>query len=474
MRRSFLAYQGSSLLSDLGNSLTAVVLPLLVLQTTGSVLSAGWLALATGLPQFVAAAAGGVALDRLNRRSVAVVGDLASAASIGGLALVHATSGLNLTWFIVFGCLSAVGDMPAMTAREAMAPRLAEHSGVAIERVVAVRSGLSSAAIMVGPAVACLMIGWGIQNAALWTTAGLSALAALLGWTLPRTVGRVGADGASGSGTSQGGAVSPTSPSIATGGQPADLHPWRELADGVRHLFKDQPLVRLVSLTSLVMACAVAITQGLALPYLLLEAGKPGRVGVTLALMAVGVAIGAAVYGTAARRWRARGFGLLGGALFVAGVWLLAVLPDFGWLLGAMTAMGAGAGLLGSVFATVSVVSPDPALRGRVLGNQAALMLGFAPLATLMAAFGINQLGLPETLGSLAVIVTVTMVLTVTARSWRLAPPPSGTSPGEATLDEVKSDEAAPERAVPDGAALDGPGRSGRRRLDPAERTESD
>ncbi|MDR1432052.1 MAG: MFS transporter [Propionibacteriaceae bacterium] len=404
MNRSLLAYQGSSVLSDLGNSLTAVVLPLLVLQTTGSVLSAGWLALATGLPQFLAAVSGGVALDRLNRRTVAIAGDLASAASIAGLALVHATQGLNLHWFIIFGCLSAVGDMPAMTARAAMAPSLAEATRMPIERIIAIRSGLSSAAIMAGPMLGAALIGWGAQNVALWITATTSTLAACAGFALPASVGMV-----------------------SDADHPAEAvrrswRPLREFAAGVRHLAVDLPLVRLVTLVGVVLACAIGIVQGLALPYLLLLTGHPGRTGITLACLALGVAVGAGCYAGAHRRLRPRAFAAIGGAAAAAGLWLLATLPVFGLLLAAMAVIGAGMGLLSSVDATVSVTSPDPELRGRVLGNQNALTLGLAPFATLGAALGIEQLGLGNMLAALAAIVTAAIAFMAASRSWRLAP----------------------------------------------------
>jgi MFS family permease len=452
MSKSFIAYQGSSLLSVLGNTLTAVVLPLLVLQTTGSVLGAGWLALATGLPQFAAAALGGVALDRLNRRAVAVAGDLASAAAIGGLALIHATSGLNMTWFIVFGCLSAVGDVPAMTAREAMAPRLAAECRIPVERVVAVQSGLASAAFVAGPVIAGAMVGWGAQNAALWITAAMSTLAACAGLAVPRSVGRVGRDagpaatapvatapvatalgatapGSAAPGTTAPGGAAPgtTVPGGVAPGPAAPrsrVRPVREFAAGVRHLLVDLPLVRLATLVTLVMACTVGIVQGLAVPYMMLQAGHPGRNGVTLALFAAGVGVGAGVFAAAHRAVKPRALALAGGACAAGGAWLLALAPGFGVMLAAAGVIGAGSGMLSALFTTISVTAPAPELQGRVLGNQNALLLGAAPFAALAAAFAIERWSVAGMLVALAAVVTCTMAWAVASRSWRLAPSP--------------------------------------------------
>ncbi|MDR0366127.1 MAG: MFS transporter [Bifidobacteriaceae bacterium] len=418
MSRSFLAYQGSSLLSDLGNSLTMVVLPVLVLQTTGSVVSAGWVAMATGLPQFLAAIGAGVMLDRVNRRTVAIAGDLASAGSIAGLALIHATVGLNVGWFIVFGCLSAIGDVPAMAARETMAPGVSELARVDVAKTVAVRSGLTSMAVMAGPALAGAMIGWGIGGAALWITATTSAVAAGLGLLIPRVAGQ----------------IAPSRLADAERRRAAKVNPlaliWREFLDGLRHLGFELPLVRLASLISVVLVCATAVIQGLAVPFLLISAGQPSRTGITVSVLALGTGLGAGIYGLGHRHLRPRLFGIIGSVGAVAGAWTLASLPPFWLLLVGSGVLGVGGGLLGALFGTLSVTSPDPAMRGRVLGNQTGLVLGIAPFAVLGAGFAIDGLGLGETLGLLAALVTICLIFTVLSRSWRFAPPPAGLQGG--------------------------------------------
>ena len=81
------AYLSSYLLSLLGNSIAAIALPLILLQTTGSVLGAGALAAATAVPALLAGLLMGVVIDRINRRTASVVTDLISAASMAALPL---------------------------------------------------------------------------------------------------------------------------------------------------------------------------------------------------------------------------------------------------------------------------------------------------------------------------------------------------------------------------------------------------
>src|SRR5690348_9054757 len=116
------AYLASYLLSLLGNSIAGVALPLIVLQVTGSVLGAGTVAAATAIPAVLAGLLMGVVIDRINRRTSSVVTDLISGASIAALPLIDVVSGLNLGWFILFGVLGSLGDVPGMTAREALLP----------------------------------------------------------------------------------------------------------------------------------------------------------------------------------------------------------------------------------------------------------------------------------------------------------------------------------------------------------------
>ena len=72
MNHVALAYLGSYGLSVLGNSVAAVVLPLVVLQT-GSALDAGIVAAATAVPAVLAGLFMGGVIDRVHRCSASVV-----------------------------------------------------------------------------------------------------------------------------------------------------------------------------------------------------------------------------------------------------------------------------------------------------------------------------------------------------------------------------------------------------------------
>ena len=93
-------YLLSCALSLLGNSVAGVVLPLVLLATTGDALAAGTLALICAAPQFLIGLVGGALIDRFNRRNVSIVSDMLSAASVALLPVVDMIWGLSFGWFM--------------------------------------------------------------------------------------------------------------------------------------------------------------------------------------------------------------------------------------------------------------------------------------------------------------------------------------------------------------------------------------
>ena len=188
-----LRYLISDALSMLGNSIAGVVLPLVLLARTGDVLAAGSFALICAVPQFVFGLLGGAVLDRVDRKLVCVVSDLVSALSIALLPIVDEVWGLSFGWFVALGLLGAVGDVPGMTARDALLPAVCRHEGVDLQRFVGASQSLASFTTIAGPAAAALLMGALGDIDALWVTAACSCLVSAVSATLPREVGAVSA-----------------------------------------------------------------------------------------------------------------------------------------------------------------------------------------------------------------------------------------------------------------------------------------
>ena len=137
-------FLASNALSLLGNSIAAVALPLILLATTGDALAAGTLALICAVPQMVIGVVGGAALDRFNRRDISILSDLVSAASVALIPVVDMLWGLNFGWFVALSLLGAVGDIPGMTARDALLPAVVARDKADLQRFMGLTQSLDS------------------------------------------------------------------------------------------------------------------------------------------------------------------------------------------------------------------------------------------------------------------------------------------------------------------------------------------
>ena len=185
------AYLTSYALSVLGNSIAAIALPLIVLETTGSAQDVGVVAGATAIPAVAAGLLMGVVIDRINRRAASIATDLISAAAIAALPLIDALTGLSVGWFVLAGVIGSLGDVPGLTARDAMLPAVTGAGRVPAERLIDLRESLGAIALLVGPAVAGTLMALVDGSTVLWITAATSAAAALVTLLIPRGVGQI-------------------------------------------------------------------------------------------------------------------------------------------------------------------------------------------------------------------------------------------------------------------------------------------
>jgi MFS family permease len=398
MRRIIPFYLASYGTSLLGNSITAIALPLLVLFTTGSPLGAGVVAMAAAVPAAVAGLLMGSLADRFDRRAVAILADVISALALLVLPIVHLTVGLELGWFIAAAVLNSFGDVPGITAREAMLPAIARSARVGASRLIGVRESMSGVALLIGPAVAGILVAALQPVTVLWFTAGLAALAALLTLVIPRSATAVAHDEAA----EEGADASAEDPAAAVGeradgsvGAPGPTSIFAGLGVILR-----APLLRGLVLLQLVLAVVLAATQGMVVPVHFAFRGEPGLVGFVLSALAAGLLVGGGCFAALGHRIPHRRWFLAGLVLVATGVVLIAVLgPTWSVFLGAAV-IGLGGGCLNAVTGLAFVENVLDAQRGRVLGAQNALM-------TLVPAGGIGLASVLIELGGLPLATSV-------------------------------------------------------------------
>lgn len=374
-------------LSLLGNSVAFVALPWLILVRTGDPATAGLVAAASGLPMLVAAVAGGLLVDRVGRRRTSVGADVASAVCVAALPVVDAVSGLTVAWFVVLGVAGALADVPGMTAREALAPDVAQAAGVPLERVAGLREGVGGVVLMIGPAVAGGLLVLLEPTTVLWVTAACSALAALVTATLPAGVGG----------------------SAPRSGRSARA----DLVDGFRVLRDDRVLT---TLTLLSTACLFVLgpLQGLVLPVHLVGLGSPGSLGLVVTFLALGGVAGGVAYSVWGRRLSRRGVFVAAQVTTAAGIVGIALLPPTPLLFAAAALAGLGSGPLGALVVVLVGERVPDAARGRVLGLQNAAAFTAVPVGLAGAGLLVAWIGLRPT-GMLVAGAWVTVTLVALA-----------------------------------------------------------
>ncbi|WP_302962437.1 MFS transporter [uncultured Adlercreutzia sp.] len=426
-------YLLSCALSLLGNSVAGVVLPLVLLATTGDALAAGTLALICAAPQFLIGLVGGALIDRLNRRNVSVFSDALSATSVALLPVVDAVWGLSFGWFVALGLLGAVGDIPGMTARDALAPAVCERDGRSLQKFMGLTQSIDSLVVIVGPALAAFLMGLAGAVNALWFTAAMSAAAALVTLTLPRAIGRTGNEHRR---TATNPAGSATGAAPRTG---LAAEAWSSLRSGVEVLFVRDELLRSCMLVSFGIVMILGSLQGLVLPVHFTAAGTPELLGYVLSAMSAGMLVSSLAYTALAPKLRRRTWFVISLAGMAAGVLALGLLPSFPLLLGGALLLGLFAGPLSALLGFYIFDRIPEGNRGSALGTQNSLTLAAAPVAVFATSLIVEAWGTGAAAIALAVCWGAATV-------WALTTP---------TLRDLAEDESTPApedaRAAADG-----------------------
>lgn len=353
-------------ISLLGNQLTSLAIPWLVLTTIGGAFDTGVVGVAIVLPAVIGAVAGGVVIDRLGSRETSVVADLASGLAVVAIPVAAAAVGLSLPLLFVLAFAGALLDAPGATARQVMLPDLAERAAMPLERANGILETVTNLSFLMGPLIAGAVIVVAGATTALWIDGATFAVSALMVFLwIPR------------------------SPRAATTEGPADV------SLGVRLVARD-PVLR-----ALVLVCVVANFVGtplfvVILPALALaEKGGAGSLGLMLAAFGGGMVAGSIAFGIRGerlpRRWvLAVGFALTG--LGFAGGAFDAPFPI---LLGSLALAGLATGPINPLAFTLMQERVPADLRGRAFGALLGGIFLAAPIGMLFMG-EITRVGGPE------------------------------------------------------------------------------
>jgi MFS family permease len=386
-RLPLFALLGANAVSMTGNMAALVAIPWFVLATTGSASKTGIIAFAGLVPVVLSGVFGGAFVDRLGYRRASVLADIASAAAVATIPLLHSTVGLAFWQLVVLVFLGGLLDAPGVTARSALIPDVADRAGWSYERASGANAVIERGSRLAGAPLAGVLIAIVGPTNVLWVDAATFVVSAL-----------VVAAGVPSRAAVEAGSEDGTTSSYLT-----------RLRAGYAFLRRDRTLfvlIAVVSLTNFLDAISMVV-----LPVYAKEVYRSAlSLGLLLGVTGAGSVVGALAFSAIGHRLsRHRVF--TWGFIMVAGWYpVAAAFPALAVLLVAKAVSGIASGPLNPVIDTVFYERVPDGMRGRVFGVTHAAAWVSMPLGVLVAGPLIEWVGLRATLlGTFAAYLAVTL-----------------------------------------------------------------
>ena len=160
--------------SAIGDQFALIALPWLALVLTGSALALGSVLALMAVPRALLMLIGGVSVDRLSPRRVMLAANVVRLVAVAILGAVVLSGGAQLWMLYAFGLVFGVADAFFFPAQTSIVPELVEAAE--LQRANGIVQGTAQATVLIGPAIAGLVIAAvGSQPA---TDGGAAAVAA--------------------------------------------------------------------------------------------------------------------------------------------------------------------------------------------------------------------------------------------------------------------------------------------------------
>jgi predicted MFS family arabinose efflux permease len=373
-------------LSLSGNVIVTVAIPWLVLDRTGSVTLAGLSVASAALAAALGALVAGRVVDLVGPTRASAAADLLSAGALVPIPVLAAAGVLELWHLVGLVFVGTLVDAAGSTARQSLVPMVADAGAIGRERANSVFTATEHVGYLLGaPAAGLLIAGIGAAGA-IWIDAATFVLSAVLVLALVSLRRRP----APGGSTSD---LVPADPPDAASSRPPRLR------DALRLVRRDPALRALVvvpTLATLLIGPLVPIL----LPVLAREVyHDPIALGLLVAAYGAGGLAGTVGFGLFGRQVRRRPLYV---SLFVIWPFVYAALALGAPLLLAVSAvgvLGAAAGALVPLQATIRQERTPPALLPRVVGLSTGTVPVVAPVAVLVSGVTIDGLGIAATIG---------------------------------------------------------------------------
>lgn len=358
-------------ISLVGNVVAQLAIPWFVLVTTGSPALTGLAVFLNFLPVVLAGFFGGVIVDRFGYRATSIVADLASAAAVAAIPLLHATVGIELWELMILVFLGALLDAPGATARISLFPDVVELAGVRMERANGIRGAIQQGAWLVGAPLGGILVAELGATTALWLDAASFLVSAAL----------------------VGGLV-PTAERVTKTDTPARY--LTELAEGLRFIWR-QRLLRAFVVT-IVITNLLDAPFPVVMPVFAREAfGSAADLGLMYGAFGGAALVGALAYSAFGHRLPRRLTFVTCFAVVPIPYLILAMLPSLPVTLAALAVSGLAAGPINPLLNTVQFELVPSYLRGRVFGAIKAGAWASIPLGVLLGGVIVGTIGVAAT-----------------------------------------------------------------------------
>ncbi|MEZ2345662.1 MFS transporter [Terriglobus sp. RCC_193] len=369
--RNYRLYLSGQCVSLMGTWMTRLALSWLTYRLTHSAFLLGMVGFAGQILTFVLAPFAGVWVDRMDRRKLLVMTQVAAAVQSLALAALTLAKVITIQEILALAALQGLIDAFDMPARQSFVTKMVPDKED-LSNAIALNSSMVNVARLVGPSVAAIVIaklgeGWcfGID--------GVSYLAVIASLLMMR--------------------IKPDVPGAHH--RPAMAEQMREGWGYVSRFIPVRNILLLFAMTSLMGMSQMALLPLFAAQVL---HGGPRMLGLLTTANAVGALVAAVLLAS-----RKNAVGLLryvqyGGALFGAALIVFGMSHWVALSLLAMVAMGFGimTGMGGSN-TIIQTLSPEEK-RGRVMSFYTMAFIGMTPFGSLQAGALAHRIGAPHTL----------------------------------------------------------------------------
>lgn len=383
--QSVVLLEGANLVSGIGNSVVTLVIPWLVLENTDSPTFAGLVLALSAIPGLLISPFAGWLVDTFGRRLVSITSDLLSAISVAAIPIAAGAGVLTPGLLLALAILGATFDPAGYTARRTLIVDAARTSRVNTDSLNGIHEGLFAVGWTAGPFIGALLIATvGAQNA-FWFPAAFFILAAIAILTMRITPAPL---------------EDPDHHETLSEG-------WRGFARGFTALWHDTVL-RTMTITVLIVAAIYLPTEALVLPTHFEALGDPTSLGVVIALLAAGSAVGSFGYGWISQRVSRLAltrFILIGTAISILP---MAFLPPVPLLAASGFALGVCWGPFNPLMNTLVQRRIPNNEQGRVYGAQLSVFHAAPLIAMVAGGWAVENFGVPTTYFALAIALAVT------------------------------------------------------------------